>query len=115
MLEKSIARKRLQNFPINLHFDGPLTSRQNRFAGLERLSEMEVTHESNIVNCEEPYKPPSIVVDSAIPLREVQHILEEECFFKRTLIGTKVFPKTTEKFDFCKRALLDNKIQLKRK
>lgn len=109
--KKSIARKRLHNFPINLLFDGPSTSRQNRFAGLERLSEMEVTHESNIVDCEEPFKPPPIVVDSSIPLREVQHILGGDCFFKKTSIGTKVFPKTKEKFEFCKKALLDSKIE----
>lgn len=109
--KKGMALKRLQNFPINILFDGPSTSRQNRFASLERLSEMEVTNDSNIADSEDSYKPPPIVVDASITLKEVQHILGGECFFKRTSIGTKVFPKTKEKYEFCKRALLESKIE----
>lgn len=103
--------KTLPASAINLMFDGPSTSRFNKYSVLADHADMEVTTENNTNTSNIVNKPPPIVVDSAISLREVQHLLGRECTFKRTNIGTKVFPATLEKYNFCKKSLLENNIE----
>lgn len=96
---------------FNVRPDGPVTSRSNRFSALADQSDMEVNYESNIASSERPPKPPPIVVDSSSSFREVQHLLGADCTYKRTSIGIKVFPLNSEKHEFCKTALKENKIE----
>lgn len=91
--------------------DRPSTSRNNRFGILSNSDDMDVAQESNIVEEERPPKPPPIVADITIPLREIQHLLGDDCIYKRTSVGTKIFPQTAKKYEFCKKALSDNKIE----
>lgn len=88
----------------------PSTSRHNRFDILSDAGDMDVT-QTNIVEEVKPPKPPPIVVDIAMPLKELQHILGNDCIFKRTSIGTKVFPSNSDKYEFCKNSLKENKIE----
>lgn len=65
---------------------------------------MDVTQDSNIAVEEKQPKPPPIVADIEIPIREIQHLLGNDCSCKRTSIGTKIFPVNFEKYEFCKKA-----------
>lgn len=91
--------------------DRPSTSRHNRYSILSNPDENEMAQESNIVEEERALKPPPIVADGSIPLREIQHLLGNDCIYKRTSVGTKVFPQNSEKYEFCKRALAESKIE----
>lgn len=87
------------------------SSRYNRFSSLSSLEDMDDTPQTNINQVVRPYKPPPIVSDINISLREIQHILGNDCVYKRTSIGTKIFPQTQEKYAFCIEALKENKIE----
>lgn len=100
--------KTLSSFPIKVH---PGTSHSNRFGALADQSGMDVNYESNITMEERQPKPPPIVVDSSLSLREIQHLLGKDCVYKRTSIGTKVFPSDTEKYSFCQKTLKENNIE----
>lgn len=91
--------------------DRPSSSRNNRYSILSNSDDMEVAQESNIVEEVNPPKPPPIVADITIPLKEIQHMLGNDCVYKRTSVGTKIFPNSSEKFEFCKKALTENKIE----
>lgn len=87
------------------------TLRFNRFSSLSDLDDMDLEPETNISKEERQPRPPPIVADSDVPLREIQHLLGEDCVYKRTTIGTKIFPENFEKYNFCKKALSENKIE----
>lgn len=69
--------------------------------------------ETNInLNVSKPtVKPPPIVADVRVPMREIQLITGEDCIYKRTSIGTKIFPQTKEKYEFCVKALKEGLIE----
>lgn len=96
---------------LDLHPDGPSTSRQNRYAALADHTDMDTAYESNIAPQERQPKPPPIVADMSVPLKEIQHLLGKDCVYKRTSIGTKIFPSDKEKHEFCLKALKENKIE----
>lgn len=90
---------------------GATSSRHNRYSSLSSMEDLDEISESNIAPEVKTYKPPPIVTDINIPLKEIQHILGSDCIYKRTSIGTKIFPQTTEKYNFCVNALKENKIE----
>lgn len=73
-------------------------------------NEMEEDPVSNIAEVKVA-KPPPIVIDEHISLKRVQELLGANCMYKRTSIGTKVFPKNNECFVKCKQTLLENKVE----
>lgn len=107
----TIPKRKIPLSLLNIGFNEPSTSRNNRFDALADQNDMDTNCESNIASEERQPKPPPIVTDVAVPLKEIQHILGNDCIYKRTSIGTKVFPLNNEKFQFCKNALLENKIE----
>lgn len=96
--------------PLSLFSDLPSTS-HNRFSTLADQDDMETEHLSNIT---EPKvsKPPPIVVDAKTSLKRVQDLLGANCVYKRTSIGTKVFPQNKECYEKCKKVLLENNVEL---
>lgn len=56
-------------------------------------------------------KPPPIVAESSVPMREIQRIVGDDCMYKRTSTGTKIFPQTKEKYDFCIKSLKEGMIE----
>lgn len=107
----SIAKRRATPSLLNFGLSVPGTSRNNRFSALAEQNDMDVNYESNISSAEKQPKPPPIVTDASIPLREIKHLLGDDCNYKRTSIGTKVFPLNVEKYEFCKKALKENSIE----
>lgn len=89
--------------------DLPSTSK-NRFSTLADNSDMELDPASNI-NEIKKVKPPPLVVDENFSLRELQVLLGSDVIYKRTSIGTKVFPNNTECYEMCKKILIENKIE----
>lgn len=81
----------------------PSTSCSNRFSILSDPGDMDVIQESNIVEEVRQPKPPPIVADTAVTLREIQHLLGTDCIYKRTSVGTKIFPSNFDKYEFCKK------------
>lgn len=73
--------------------DRPSTSGNNRYSILSDQLDMNVAQESNVIDEERPPKPPPIVADSSIPLKEVNHLHGSDCIYKRTSVGTKIFPQ----------------------
>lgn len=98
-------------FGGNMSNDRPTTSRGNRYSLLANQDNMDFTNESNVEEDERQPKPPPIVTDTSIPLREIQLLLGQDCIYKRTSIGTKIFPQNFEKYNFCTSALKENKIE----
>lgn len=102
---------RLKALPsLALNFQ-PGTSRSNRFSALADQNDMDVNYETNIATVERQPKPPPIIADKSIGLREIQHLLGKDCVYKHTSIGTKIFPVNAVKYEFCKKALTENKIE----
>lgn len=91
--------------------DRPTSSRGNRYDILSNQDDMDTLQETIDVEEERPPKPPPIVADSNIPLREIQHLLGTDCLYKRTSVGTKIFPQNFEKYEFCKKTLKDSQIE----
>lgn len=107
----AITRRKIPaNRKINIQFNGPNTS-SNRFSALADLTDEGMDHESNITPASKSPKPPPIVVDISNSFEEIQHLLGNDCIYKRTSIGTKVFPQNADKYAFCLNALKENKIE----
>ncbi|XP_059220573.1 uncharacterized protein LOC131996983 [Stomoxys calcitrans] len=64
--------------------DRATTTCRNRYGILSTPDDMEVAIESNIVDEERVPKPPPIVADASVPLREIQHLLGNDCVFKQS-------------------------------
>lgn len=111
MGRKTLKRQKCRSVPLNIDFIGATSSSYNRYDELSSVEDMDEPYESNINTVESPYKPPPIVTDINVPLREIQHLLGNDCIFKRTSIGVKVFPQTKDKFKFCVEALKEAKIE----
>lgn len=88
----------------------PTTSNKNRFSSLSDLNDMDIADEAKTDLESRDPKPPPLVADIAVPFTEIQHILGQDCTYKRTSIGTKIFPSTFDKYEFCKKALIESKI-----
>lgn len=105
--------KRLHNLsrplPLSMLSNMPSTS-TNRFSALADLDEMDSDPISNIHEVKQT-KPPPLVVDTNTTLTELQNLLGKDAVFKRTSIGTKVFPQSFEKYEFCKKVLQDKKLE----
>lgn len=95
--------------PSDIFSNLPSTSR-NRFSALADLTDMETDPVSNIVDSK-LVRPPPLVVDQKTSLKAVQELLGSDSKYKRTSIGTKVFPQNKECFDKCKQILLEKKIE----
>lgn len=93
----------------NVNFNMPSSSR-NSFSILAEMNDMDTNPETNITEVKQ-HKPPPIVVDSNIPFVDIRRLLGQDCIYKRTSIGTKVFPPNNEKSDLCKKLLIDGKIE----
>lgn len=106
---KKTRRVRTKLLPVNVNPYMPSTSR-NRFGLLDQMNDMDMTTESNITEVKQ-HKPPPIVVEINTPFVEVQNLLGNDCIYKRTSIGTKVFPPDNEKFEFCKQTLKKKNIE----
>lgn len=91
--------------------DRPTSFRGNRYDILSNQDDMDTLQETIDFEEERPPKPPPIVADSNIPLREIQHLLGTDCLYKRTSVGTKIFPQNFEKYEFCKKTLKDSQIE----
>lgn len=102
-------QKSSRTLPIGIISDLPTTSR-NRFSALADLNVMEQDPVSNI-NESKRVKPPPLVVDDKILLNDLQEMLGKDSTYKRTSIGTKVFPQNSESYEKCKMILLDKKIE----
>lgn len=101
-------QKMSQSIPLNLLANIPSTS-GNRFSALADNAEMDLEAESNIVEPRQT-KPPPVVVESSTSLTELQKMLGKDYIYKRTSIGTKIFPPSNDKLEHCKKMLLDKKI-----
>lgn len=103
-------RKKSPYLRFNIQPNGPGTS-SNRFSALADPVEEGMDQESNITPSVRSPKPPPIVADVSIPFREIQHLLGNDCIYKRTSIGTKIFALNAEKHTFCLNSLKENKIE----
>lgn len=52
-------------------------------------------------------KPPPIVVDISNPFMEIHNLLDKECYYKSSSIGTKVFSPKNEKYEHWKKIFLE--------
>lgn len=104
-------RPKVQSKMFSIGSIGATSSRYNRYSSLSSMDDMEEEQETNITPSVRTYKPPPIVADINLPLKEIQHILGTDCIYKRTSIGTKIFPQSSEKYNFCIKALKENKIE----
>lgn len=104
-------RAKIQPVTFNSSSVRATSSRYNRFSSLSSLEDMDYTPDTNKTNLEKSYKPPPIVADVNVSLKEIKHILGDDCVYKRTSIGTKIFPLTLEKYEFCKKSLSEGKIE----
>lgn len=95
--------------PLAMFSNLPSTSK-NRFSALADPNDTEMDPVTNIAEVK-VVKPPPIVVDEKISLKTVQDLLGNDCVYKRTSIGTKVFPRNTECYEKCKKTLLEKKIE----
>ena len=93
---------------LDILSDLPSTSR-NRFNTLADDRDMELDPVSNI-NEIKTVKPPPLVVDENFSLRELQVLMGSDVIYKRTSIGTKVFPNNTECYENSKKVLIENKL-----
>lgn len=98
-----------RQLPVGMISDLPSTSR-NRFSALADLNDMEMDPLSNIADVKK-VKPPPLVVDDKTPLKDLQVLLGKDAMYKRTSIGTKVFPQTSDCFEKCKKILLEKNIE----
>lgn len=97
--------------PLGMFLDIPSTSKSaNRFSSLADHNEMDLESESNITTVKQS-KPPPLVVDPNKKLTELQILLGKDLIYKRTSIGTKIFPPTKEKYDLCKSTLISKEIE----
>lgn len=99
-----------QSMALDLASIGATSLSYNRYDDLSSIEDMEEVNEPNTNLGEILYKPPPIVTDINVPLREIQHLLGNDCVYKRTSIGTKIFPNNKDKFDFCIKSLKEAKI-----
>lgn len=104
-------KRKPQPISLNIGSTSATSLRSNRFSKLSTEEDMDDTPEYNTNLTLEKSKPPPIVADSIISLREIQHLLGNDCVYKRTSIGTKIFPQDQEKYDSCIKTLRDNEIQ----
>lgn len=95
--------------PLSIFNNLPSTS-NNRFSALADLNDTEMDPVSNITDVK-IVKPPPIVVDGKSSLTVVQELLGKDNIYKRTSIGTKVFPQNSECYEKCKKVLLERKIE----
>ena len=96
--------------PLPAHNLQILPSSSNRFSVLAGLNDMETSPDSNI-SVDKQSKPSPIVVEAKTSLKALQQLFGKDCTYKTTSIGTKIFPITNEKFEFCKKTLMDQKIE----
>lgn len=110
-LKKSTMKrsKRSINIPIGMLSNLPSTS-TNRFSVLANQHDMDLDTVSNI-NEAKIVKPPPLVVDAKINLSDLQTLLGKDPVYKRTSIGTKVFPPNIESYEKCKSILLGKKFE----
>lgn len=96
-----------QTSPGNSYSNNASTSR-NRFSPLSDLIDMDAAPSSNL-SVVKQQKPPPIVVEADTPFIEIQNLLGKECIYKRTSIGTKVFPPNIELYNCCLQILKESK------
>ena len=102
----SVKNKRM----INLRSppENSASTSRNRFSILADLNDMDVNPPETNLNEACQRKPPPIVVEASTPFTLVQELLGKECLYKRTSIGTKVFPPSIEMYNCCKQILKEN-------
>lgn len=100
-MSRPLALGMLSNLPSTSH---------NRFSALSDLNDMELEPESNITAVKQS-KPPPLVVDAKTTLTQLQVLLGKDSVYKRTSIGTKIFPQSNEKYELCKKILKEKNIE----
>ncbi|XP_073821218.1 uncharacterized protein [Musca autumnalis] len=112
-LSKSKAKSHRPLYSSTSMSNLPTCSNFNRFSSLSDLEDMEYASETNIkLNTPKSTpKPPPIITDSRVCMREIQLITGDDCVYKRTSIGTKMFPQSQEKYEFCIKALKEALIE----
>lgn len=109
--KQTFKKPKLQKMPFPMGSIGATSSSYNRYSDLSSIEDMDDSPETNITTAEVPSKPPPIVTDINVSLREIQHLLGNDCIYKSTSIGIKIFPQTKDKFDFCIKSLSESNIE----
>lgn len=110
---RSKAKQRLLFSSTKSLSDQPSCSNFNRYSALSDMDDFSDFSESNInLNSSKVFaKPPPIVADVNVSMKEIQLLTGDGCTYKRTSIGTKIFPQTQEKYDFCIKVLKEGLIE----
>lgn len=98
-----------QGIPINFFANMPSTS-GNRFSALADNTDMDLEAESNFTEPRQ-VKPHIVVVEPTTPITELQKMFGKDYIYKSTSIGTKIFSASNDRYEHCKKALIDKKIQ----
>lgn len=97
--------------PLSMFLNMPSTSKSsNRFDALADTNDMDMEPDSNITPVKQA-KPPPLVIDPNKTLKELQNLLGKDIIYKRTSIGTKIFPQSKEKYNSCKSILMEKNIE----
>lgn len=106
----SILKSQKITRPIPAHSLLNWASTSNRFSVLANENDIETSGETNITNAKQP-KPPPLIVDTKTSLQALRQLFGMDCTYKSTSIGTKLFPVSLEKFEACKKTLIEKKIE----